>query len=72
MLFIQLQLLLISFMHTSILGQRLHEMILNPPTKIDGLLPLVSCFSFLFMLKRFDIILVEEGNVSYELCGVLN
>ncbi|XP_058007357.1 uncharacterized protein LOC110647208 [Hevea brasiliensis] len=29
--------------------QRLHEMLLNPPTKIDGLLPLVSCSSLLFI-----------------------
>ncbi|KAH7575426.1 hypothetical protein JRO89_XS02G0108000 [Xanthoceras sorbifolium] len=29
-------------MATYIIGQRLHEMILNPPTKIDGLLPIVA------------------------------
>lgn len=31
--------------HYIFIGQRLHEMILNPPMKIDGLLPLVSNFS---------------------------
>lgn len=30
----------------TLLGQRLHEMVLNPPMKIDGLLPLVSSSLF--------------------------
>lgn len=31
---------------TTISGQRLHEMVLNSPMKIDGLLPLVSSSPF--------------------------
>lgn len=38
-------------MATSVTGQRLHEMMLNPPTKIDGLLPLVSSFFPFFFFK---------------------
>lgn len=34
----------------TLLGQRLHEMVLNPPMKIDGLLPLVSSSLFFHLM----------------------
>ena len=40
-----------------VIGQRLHEMTLNPPTKIGGLLPIVSYFfllvQYLFLLNKY-------------------